>query len=181
MKEKEIAESRIGLHRLCAMRSRLVVARLHDRREPKRQMRVKDYGVEWAKPQRAVGGGDRLDRAGSEAVHGRAKIKRRGARRIQRQGAFDGAQRRPSFPRQQGDDQSGDGQRRRVIGVARGHDMRMPERGGLIGLAKAVPSEENLVAVSEAGARRDIVRVDLERIRQEHRRGSWRLQAERTS
>src|ERR1700722_1222101 len=100
MKEKEIAESRIGLHRLCAMRSRLVVARLHDRREPKRQMRVKDYGVEWAKPQRAVGGGDRLDWAGSEAVHGRAKIKRRGARRIQRQGAFDGAQRRPSFPRQ---------------------------------------------------------------------------------
>src|ERR1700722_6378940 len=82
MKEKEIAESRIGLHRLCAMRSRLVVARLHDRREPKRQMRVKDYGVEWAKPQRAVGGGDRLDWAGGEAVHGRAKIMRRGARRI---------------------------------------------------------------------------------------------------
>jgi hypothetical protein len=54
---------------------------------------LKNRRIEWAQSQCAIGVRDRLGGPSGQTVHERAKIERRGAGGIERQGALDGAQR----------------------------------------------------------------------------------------
>src|ERR1019366_968944 len=84
-----------------------------------------------------------------ESIDECAEIERCGARRIERQSALNGAQRRFVILAQHRDRKRGDSQRRRIIGAARYHGARVPDPGGFVGLMKPGAREENLMAPGE--------------------------------
>jgi len=123
--------------------------------------------IKRAQPKGAVGVDGYDGGPVGEGVHQRREIVGRGARRVQRQGALDRAERHFVFLGQNNDDPSGHGERGRVIGVAGDRLARVDQRGALVRLVKSAAGEAPLAAPGEMRMRSAVVRIQTERLFQQ--------------
>ena len=105
-------------------------------------------------------------RAVGKGVHERREIVSRGARGVQRQGAFDGAQRGLVLLCQDNDDPSSNREGGRIIDVAGDCSPRVKECGAPIRLVQPATSEAPFAAPGELRMRDGIVGVETERLLQ---------------
>jgi hypothetical protein len=101
--------------------------------------------IEWTKSKRTMSEGRGLLAARREGLRLRAQMERRGAGRVDSQGAVDRIQRRLVLEAQKTRHKSSHRQRRRVVCAATERSTRVTQRGDLVGFVQSAAGKAQLV------------------------------------